>query len=181
MGLPLWLSDKESTCSAGDWLWSLFWEDPMEKEMTTHSSILAWKIQWTEEPGGLQSTGSPRVWYDWVIKSQLPKYKIQITQNPIPRENHRFVSLGSISLSIPLSPSQWPKFLPLSLISRWGQSSPSLFWVQKFHLFFFFASLPGLQNLRSLTRHQTGAPAVKVPSPNHWTTKEWANIVSFTL
>ena len=144
MGLPLWLSDKESTCSAGDWLWSLFWEDPLEKEMTTHSSILAWKIQWTEEPGGLQSTGSPRVWYDWVIKSQLPKYKIQITQNPIPRENHRFVSLGSISLSIPLSPSQWPKFLPLSLISRWGQSSPSLFWVQKFHLFFFFCLIAWL-------------------------------------
>ena len=37
---------------------SLGWEDPMEKEMETHSSILAWEIAWTEEPGGLQSTGS---------------------------------------------------------------------------------------------------------------------------
>ena len=35
----------------------LVWEDPLEKEMTTHSSILAWEIPWTEEPGGLQSTG----------------------------------------------------------------------------------------------------------------------------
>ena len=37
---------------------SLGWEDPLEKEMTTHSSTLAWKIPWTEEPGGLQSMGS---------------------------------------------------------------------------------------------------------------------------
>ena len=36
-------------------------EDPLEKEMTTHSSILAWKIPWTEKPGGLQSMGSQRV------------------------------------------------------------------------------------------------------------------------
>ena len=36
---------------------SLGWEDPLEKEMATHSSILVWRIPWTEEPGGLQSTG----------------------------------------------------------------------------------------------------------------------------
>ena len=40
------------------WVRSLGWEDPLEKEMATHSSILAWRIPWTEEPGGLQSTGS---------------------------------------------------------------------------------------------------------------------------
>ena len=40
---------------------SLGWEDPLEKEMTTHSSILAWKISWTEESGGQQSIGSQRV------------------------------------------------------------------------------------------------------------------------
>ena len=39
-------------------------EDPLEKEMATHSSILAWKIPWTEEPGRLQSTGSQRVGHD---------------------------------------------------------------------------------------------------------------------
>ena len=43
---------------------SLSWEDPLEKEMATHSSILAWKISWTEEPGGLQSMGSQRVGHD---------------------------------------------------------------------------------------------------------------------
>ena len=41
------------------------WEDPLEKEMATHSSILAWRIPWTEEPGGLQSMGSTRDWQDW--------------------------------------------------------------------------------------------------------------------
>ena len=43
------------------WVQSLGWEDPLEKEKATHSSILAWTIPWTEEPGGLQPTGSPRV------------------------------------------------------------------------------------------------------------------------
>ena len=43
------------------WVQSLGWEDPLEKEMATHSSILAWRIPWREEPGGLQSTGSQRV------------------------------------------------------------------------------------------------------------------------
>ena len=39
------------------WVQSLGWEDPLEKEMATHSSILAWRIPWTEESGGLESTG----------------------------------------------------------------------------------------------------------------------------
>ena len=43
---------------------SLGREDPLEEEMATHSSILAWKIPWTEEPGGLQSMGSQRVRHD---------------------------------------------------------------------------------------------------------------------
>ena len=43
---------------------SLSLEDPLEKEMATHSSILAWKISWIEEPGGLQSMGSQRVGHD---------------------------------------------------------------------------------------------------------------------
>ena len=43
------------------WVQSLGGEDPLEKEMATHSSILAWKIPWTEEPGGLQSMESQRI------------------------------------------------------------------------------------------------------------------------
>ena len=44
-----------------NWVLSLSWEDPLEEEMTTHSSILTWEMSWTEEPGGLQSTGLQRV------------------------------------------------------------------------------------------------------------------------
>ena len=43
---------------------SLGWEDPLKKEMATHSGILAWRIPWTEEPGGLQSLGLQRVGHD---------------------------------------------------------------------------------------------------------------------
>ena len=46
------------------WVQSLGQEDPLEKETATHSSILAWRIRWTEEPGGLQSMGSQRVGHD---------------------------------------------------------------------------------------------------------------------
>ena len=43
---------------------SLGWEDPLEKEIATHSSMFAWRIPWTEEPGGLQPTGLQRVRHD---------------------------------------------------------------------------------------------------------------------
>ena len=48
---------------------SLGGEDPLEKGMTTHLSILAWRIPWTEEPGGLQSMGSQRVGHNWVTNT----------------------------------------------------------------------------------------------------------------
>ena len=55
-GLPWWLGGKKPTCQGK--ILSLGQEDPLEKEMATHSSILAWEIPRTEEPGGLQSIGS---------------------------------------------------------------------------------------------------------------------------
>ena len=65
LGTSLGGSDgEESACSAGDLGSIPGWEDPLEKEMATHSSILAWKIPSTEEPGGLQSMGSLRVGHD---------------------------------------------------------------------------------------------------------------------
>ena len=48
------------------WVWSLGWEDPLEKGTTTHSSILAWRIPWTEEPGGLQFMWLQRVRHNWM-------------------------------------------------------------------------------------------------------------------
>ena len=55
---------KESACNAGDPGLILGWEDPLEKEMTIQSSILAWRIPCTEELGGLQFVGSRRVGHD---------------------------------------------------------------------------------------------------------------------
>ena len=55
---PWGLSGQESACSAGEAGLIPGREDPLEKDMATHSSVLAWRIPWTEEPGGLQSTGS---------------------------------------------------------------------------------------------------------------------------
>jgi len=61
----MWLSGKESTCyAAGDMDSTPGQEDPLEKEVVTHSSILAWEIQWTEEHGGLQSMGLQRAGHD---------------------------------------------------------------------------------------------------------------------
>ena len=60
MGFPGGSDIKEYACNAGD----LGQEDPLEKEMATHSSILAFRIPWTEEPGGLQSIGSQKVGYN---------------------------------------------------------------------------------------------------------------------
>ena len=54
-------SDGKECAMRETWVRSLGWEDPLEKKTTTHSSILAWKIPWTEEPGELQSMGSQRI------------------------------------------------------------------------------------------------------------------------
>ena len=53
------------------WVWSLGQDDPLEKEMATHSSTLAWRIPWTEELGGLQSTGLQRVGHNWATSLHL--------------------------------------------------------------------------------------------------------------
>ena len=58
------LSGKESACNAGDSSLTPGLEDPLKKEMATHASILAWRIPWTEKPGGLQFMGLQRVRHD---------------------------------------------------------------------------------------------------------------------
>ena len=75
---------KNPSANAGDikdpWVWSLGQEDPLEEEMATHSSILAWRIPWTEEPGGLQAIGSQsqtrlkRFSSTWRMVFRLRKY-----------------------------------------------------------------------------------------------------------
>ena len=61
---------------------SLGWEDPLEKEMATHSSTLAWKIPWTEELGRLQSMGSQRVRHDWVTSLEVFTMDTEVESDP---------------------------------------------------------------------------------------------------
>ena len=61
------------------WVQSLGWEDPLEKEMATHSSTLAWKIPWTEEPGKPQSMGLQRVRHD----SNFTFYPVDVSHSQV--------------------------------------------------------------------------------------------------
>ena len=65
------------------WVQSLSQEDPLEEEMATHSGILAWKIPWTEEPGGLQSMGSQRVRHNGVTEHALTLTYLTVSRGNI--------------------------------------------------------------------------------------------------
>ena len=69
------------------WVWSLGWEDPLEKGMATHSSILAWRIPWTEEPGRIQFIGYQRVGHDWVTfsSSHVWMWELDYKENWAPK------------------------------------------------------------------------------------------------
>ena len=79
---------------------SLGREDPLEKEMETHSSTLAWKIPWTEEPGGLESMGSQRVRHDWVTSLTLFWSKAHKSEHWEWNQADRSVSLAHSMFSI---------------------------------------------------------------------------------
>ena len=66
------------------WVRSLGWKDPLEKEMATHSSILAWRIPWMEKPGGLQSTGSQRVRHDWATSLSQSYNHVSVSHSVVP-------------------------------------------------------------------------------------------------
>ena len=102
---------KESACNSGD-PDSI---DPPEKGLATYSSILAWKIPWTEEPGGLQSMGSQRVGHDWVsththtLRSVLWPLKKSILYTPQKKEGGEHLNKGGriVLLSTLLRPGLW--------------------------------------------------------------------------
>ena len=71
---------------------SLGWEDPLEKEMAIHSSILAWRVPWTEEPSGVQSMGLQRVGHDSVTFTHSGLYQGNVVLNPISLK-HLFIYL----------------------------------------------------------------------------------------
>ena len=101
------------------WAPSLGQEDPLEKEMATHSSVLAWEIPWTEEPGGLQPMGSQRVRHNWLSKQQ--QWSITKCRG---RPGRVFHSLLSVVNSTWLQPLK--HMGPPSGRGRWTVGSPRL-------------------------------------------------------
>ena len=126
------------------WVRSLGWEDPLEKEMATHSSTLAWKIPCTEEPCRLQSMWSQRVRHDWAMAS----YHMHICQ--VVRITHRISVMitqkcvfcscvyhtrpghsnpwGDVAIPSPLSGMQTPSACSFTF---WNTQPPTLVWLRK--------------------------------------------------
>ena len=116
LGFPGGASVKEPTCQCrrreG---WSLGWEDPLEEGMASHSSILVWRIPWTEEPGGLQSMGSQGVGHDWSdLALEIPLLAIHLKEwKPVSTQKLAHVVYSSI-----IHNSQKVKATQLSISSR---------------------------------------------------------------
>ena len=82
------------------WVWSPGWEDPLEKGMATHSSILAWRIPWTEKPGGLQSMGSQRIRHDWATNTHAHTHTNSIYVSIPISQFHMYVLMYDICFSL---------------------------------------------------------------------------------
>ena len=120
---------------------SLGWEDPLEKGMAIHSSILVWRIPWTEEPGGLQYMELWRVAHDWattlssvqfsrsVMGDSLQSHESQHARPPCPSPTVSDAIQPSHPLSSPSppvpNPSQHQSF-PMSQLFAWGGQSPGV-------------------------------------------------------
>ena len=116
------------------WVWSLGWEDPLEKEMATHSSILAWKIPLTEEPGRLQSMGSQRVGHDWVTSLHL--HTCCYLKQPFKVSRLFILPMGKLRLRI----VEYLAYTVNGRVEIWTHVTPA----QKHMLFPSFTSTSGL-------------------------------------
>ena len=112
------------------WVWSLGQEDCLEKEMATHSSILAWEIPWTEEPG-LPSMRLRRAGHGWTTKQQIPPFaKSQFSDKEYVGQmySHLARALSPLILSnaeMPLDSGQHPSgSCTTDTASRWFQPVP---------------------------------------------------------
>ena len=96
------------------WVRSQGWENPLEKEMVTHSSTLAWKIPWTEESGGLQSMGSQKVRHDWAtsLSSHVQLFRDPVDCSPPDSSVHGTYQVRILEwVATPFSMgSSWPRY-----------------------------------------------------------------------
>ena len=124
------------------WIWSLGQEDPLEKEMATHSSTLAWKIPWTEKPGRLQSMGSQRVGHNWATSLTLLTYS-------------RFEELVGLDMELSLASSGG--FVKIKMVKSQPQSVFQQIW-------------GGAQKFACLTISQTSL--IPIWGPHFWSAAE---------
>ena len=109
---------------------SLGWEDPLEKEMVTHSSILAWRIPWMEEPGRLRSMGSQRVGHDWATSLLSLLYIYREKDRGRDRERAKSCLTLCNPMDCSLSGSSVPGILRATILEwiaipfSWGSSWP---------------------------------------------------------
>ena len=99
------------------WVRSLGWEDPLEKGMATHSSILAWRIPWSEKPGRLQSMGSQRVGHNWVTLS------LSLTHTHTRTQDANTISIKQRSLKTDMHPGENTDSVLDTLNFKWFQKS----------------------------------------------------------
>ena len=107
------------------WVWSLGWEDPLEKKMATHSSILAWRIPRTEEPGRLWSMRSQRVRHNWASRMPCSLLKFQPSITPQSYCFHKLISSQLQSLHYLQSKVLYLLFSSVQSLSRvWLFATP---------------------------------------------------------
>ena len=123
---------KNLLAMQGTWVQSLGWEDPLEKEMATHSSILTWRIPLTEETGVLQSTGSQRVRHNWATNTftfhihMIHSYHWDMRGNSIFHPGPGFKKLvGHLHMVFPIC-------LQKNLIDKTGTQIYHLIWTGMF-------------------------------------------------
>ena len=95
------------------WVWSLGWKDPLEEGMATHSSILAWRIPCTEEPGGLQSMGSQRDGHDWSDLARMHRTEFWVARMGWDTDFPQGYSARAGLMNAVLYQGQWPWWLRL--------------------------------------------------------------------
>ena len=124
------------------WVQPLGWQDPLEKGMAEHSSILAWRISWTEEPGELKSMGSQSVGYHWATNT----FTLHIQVNHWLREGHHrwvfyFTNVGSNFFSwgerASGIASYWPHVVVLSMSHAYSLQNWWLLQLSSFYLIWF--------------------------------------------
>ena len=110
------------------WVWSLGWEDPLEKEMATYSSTLAWRISWMEEPGGLKSMGLQRVRPDQATNTYYYFLIIRVTyiHKVIRKKQQMFIMKSTVSLARYTTILKWSnlKIIPDFLIKVFSSLKP---------------------------------------------------------